>query len=48
MIIIKGNIRVAIYGVGYISDYQFSKLLNEGKLILEDIDNVTFNILVVH
>jgi hypothetical protein len=48
LVIIKGCIRVAIYGVGYMNDYQMSKLLNENKLILEDIDEETFNILVVH
>lgn len=48
LIIVKGKVKVAIYGIGYIKDYQFSKLINDNKLILEDLDPRNFNILVIH
>ena len=33
LIFFKGNTRLAIYGIGYIEDYQFNKLLNNNRVI---------------
>lgn len=44
----KHNLKIALYGLGYMKDYQLCKLIQEGKLRLELLDENNFNILIVH
>jgi hypothetical protein len=48
LIFFKGRTRVAIYGIGYVEDYQFNKLLKLGRVTLEGVDPANYNILVIH
>jgi double-strand break repair protein MRE11 len=58
LIFFKRSMKIAIYGIGYVEDYQLNKLLRMNKVTillklfeqvrLEDLDDANYNILVIH
>ncbi|CAD8177206.1 unnamed protein product [Paramecium octaurelia] len=48
IVLVKNNQKIALYGLGYMKDYQLHKIINDGKLVLESLDENNFNILIIH
>ncbi|CAD8186647.1 unnamed protein product [Paramecium pentaurelia] len=48
IVLVKNNQKIALYGLGYMKDYQLHKIINDGKLVLESLNENNFNILIIH
>lgn len=48
IILQKGKIKLALYGIGFIPDAKLKLVIDDGRLVFEDPPQDTFNILVVH
>ncbi|CAD8183420.1 unnamed protein product [Paramecium octaurelia] len=48
IVLVKNNQKIALYGLGYMKDYQLHKIINDGKLVLDSLDQNNFNILIIH
>lgn len=48
IVLVKGSIKIALYGIGFIPDRKFRLAIEQGNVIFEKPAEDTFNVLVVH